>query len=88
MTNYIDPSLFGLAKNTIIEKPGRSHFALVIDRKSRIVMKDGEKIVEKAEKIRTALPGAKVSLKTTAPVCSKTKRMFTEHSIDILPSER
>ncbi len=85
MTDYINPSLFGFKVNTIIEKLDKSHFAVVIDRKSRIIMKDGEKIVEKAVEIRAALPETKVSLKTSVPVCSKTVRLLTDYSIDVLP---
>jgi hypothetical protein len=45
---------------------------IVINRKSRVIMADGRKIVEKAARIRKARPGVGVALKTSAPVCGKT----------------
>ncbi len=46
-------------------------------------MKDGEGIVTKVNKIKNHVPGAKVSLKTSAPVCSKTKIFLEEHDISV-----
>ncbi len=47
-------------------------------------MADGRKILEKAQKIKDALPGTVVVLKTTAPVCSKTKAFLEEAGIQVL----
>jgi len=80
----IDPQQFGIPGKTIIEKLDDNHYALVVDRKSRIIMADGKKLVEKAEKIKGGETGVKVSLKSTAPVCSKTIRFLADHGIDLL----
>ncbi len=83
MGKIIDPKEFGLHPKTVIEDIGKDHLAIVINRKSRIIMSDGKKILEKAEKIKEILPKAKVSLKTTAPLCSKTVAFLKEHEIEI-----
>ena len=56
MSKLIDPNEFGLPARTIIEKLGKNRLALVIDRKSRLIMADGLKIVAKAAKIRESRP--------------------------------
>jgi hypothetical protein len=80
----IDPKKFGLHPKTVIEDIAKDHLAIVINRKSRIIMSDGKKILEKAEKIKEALPGSTISLKTSAPLCSKTTAFLKEHGIEIL----
>ena len=80
----IDPKEFGLPPKTIIKKLGSNHYALVINRKSRVIMADGKKLAEKADKIKTVQPGIKVSLKSTGPVCSKTIRFLAEQGIDLI----
>ena len=84
MTKNIDPITFGLSGKTIIEKLGKNHYALVVDRKSRVIMADGKKLVEKADKIKAVEPGAKISLRSTAPMCSKTIRFLVDHGIKLL----
>ena len=76
MSHPVDPKSFGLHASTKIEQTGAKHFVIIMNRKSRIIMKDGEKIVAKAARIIEKMPGAVVSLQTTAPVCSKTKAML------------
>ena len=60
MNNTIDPKKFGLPGKTVIEDLGDNHYVLVVDRKSRIIMADGKKLVAKAEKIKDAEPGIKI----------------------------
>lgn len=74
MKQRIDPKQFGLHPSTIIEQKDDRHFVIRIERKSRIIMKDGEKILDKVSKIKASVPDAMVSVITTAPVCSKTAR--------------
>ena len=47
-------------------------------------MKDGETILEQAGMIQEKSPGVQVSLKTSAPVCSKTRAFLTENGIDVM----
>ena len=81
----LDPKQYGLPSRTVLEQVSMDCIALVIDRKSRIIMADGRKIVEKAERIKNVLPEVTVILKTTAPVCSKTVRFLQEKDIDVVP---
>ena len=80
----LNPGDYDLPPRTCLEEIGINHYALVIDRKSRLIMADGRKILEKAGKLRDKLPGCRVSLRTTAPVCSKTISFLEKEGIDIL----
>ena len=68
--------------------PARSKLAIDLNKniyivkniKSRIIMKDGIKIVDIAKSIH-AQKSTKKYLATTAPVCSKTKRFLEENQI-------
>lgn len=84
MTRRADSEIPGLQRRTIIEKISPDTIAIVINRKSRIIMADGRRIVANAAKIIKTEPGTKVVLKTTAPVCSKTKHFLAEHKIGVI----
>ena len=84
MPNYVDPKSLGLHPRTVLEEITPVTLAIVINRKSRIIMADGKKIHAKAAKIKAAKPGCKVMLKTSAPVCSKTLQYLAENQIEIL----
>jgi hypothetical protein len=85
MEKIIDATQFGLPKSTVIERIEEDHYAILIARKSRIIMKDGIKLLAKAEQIRSHQPAATISLKTSTPICSKTRRFLEDHHIDIIP---
>ncbi len=84
MVDTIDPKKYGLHPRTVLKKITGRHIAIVIDRKSRIIMSDGKKILEKAEKIKEKNKNMKVSLETTAPVCSKTKNFLSDEGIELM----
>jgi hypothetical protein len=84
MKKTIDPKKFSLPGKTVIQELGKNHYVLVVDRKSRVIMADGKNLVAKAEKIKAVKPGIKVSLRSTAPVCSKTIRFLADHRIELL----
>lgn len=84
MDKPIDPKKFGLHASTKIEQQNDRQFTFRIDRKSRIIMKDGEKILDKACKIKALIPDAEVNVSTTAPVCSKTRKFLAGHNIRIM----
>jgi len=84
MTNYIDSKSLGLQPRTIVEEINKNTLALVIKRKSRLIMSDGKKILAKAEKIKKAKSGCRVMLKTTAPLCSKTLQYLADHGIELI----
>ena len=75
----LDPKAYGLPARTHLEKLEDHTIGLIIDRKSRIIMADGKKILEKAQSIKKVAPSTQVVLVTTAPICSKTE-LFLEKS--------
>ena len=82
----IDARDFELPPSTVLQQVTPDHIAIVKIIKSRIIMKDGEKIVQMAGKIREKLPYTTVSLRTTAPVCSKTEKFLNENGIMVQKS--
>jgi hypothetical protein len=80
----IDPKEYDLHPKTVLEDLGRKHFAIVIDRKSRIIMADGKKIEDKVGVLLNK-GIKKVSVKTNAPVCSKTIKYLEDLKIKFLP---
>ncbi len=83
MNKTIDPKEFGLHPKTVIEETAKNHLHIIINRKSRIIMSDGKKILKKALTIKEHQPKARVSLKTSAPICSKTVIFLKENGIDV-----
>ncbi len=83
MSRLIDPKLCGLPPSTKLEQVGTNQYDIVIRRKSRIIMKDGEGILAKVNKIKNHVANAKVGLKTSAPVCSKTKAYLEGYDISV-----
>ena len=84
MPNYIDPKILGLSARLTLEEIDSNAVAIVINRKSRIIMADGKKILANAEKIKKARPGCTVMLECTAPVCSKTLKYLAEQGITLI----
>ena len=78
----IDPKLYGLHSRITLRK-NKKDIYIVIDRKSRVVMKDGHRILEIVKKIRELETGKNVSVLLGAPVCSKTQKFLTENNIAI-----
>ena len=79
----IDPKKFGLSKRIKLYKD-RNKVLIKVDRKSRIIMKDGLRFVEIVKKIRKSKKEQKIALFTSAPLCSKTKVFLTKKDISIL----
>ncbi|MEN8134362.1 MAG: hypothetical protein ABFS18_02335 [Thermodesulfobacteriota bacterium] len=85
MGKRIGPGEFNLPIRTVLEEGENGQLTLVMDRKRRIIMADdGHEIVAKAEKIRTNRSNRPISLRTTAPICSKTARYLAENNIKIV----
>jgi len=84
----IDPTRFRISPRSAIGKLSENHFVIIKDRKSRIIMKDGNQILEQVNSIKENESNLKVSLATTAPVCSKTTKFLGERGIDILSLDR
>ena len=78
----INPSDLGLPNRTKIAVDGKGAHYIIKNIKSRIIMKDGKKILEIAKKIKTKTK-TNVFLATTAPLCSKTKTYLKENNVEI-----
>ncbi len=81
MPRTVDPKLFGLHHTTKLEQSGAKQFVIVMNRKSRIIMQDGKTILAKAARIMEQVPDAIISLRTTAPVCSRTKALLKANKV-------
>ena len=78
----IDPKKYGLHQRVKLKGSGKEIFVL-IERKSRVIMKDGNRIIQMAEKIKQANPTKKISVLSTAPVCGKTEQLLLKNSITV-----
>ena len=79
----INPSDLGLPNRTKIAIDGNGAHYIIKNIKSRIIMNDGKKILETANKIKKKIKNP-VFFATTAPVCSKTKAHLKENKIEII----
>jgi len=80
----VDPRNYNLPTRTKLLKDGSGSLFIVIDRKSRVVMKDGNKVLNVAKHIKEVNQNTTISLLTSAPVCSKTKEFLLKHKISVL----
>jgi len=78
----IDPKKYNLTSRTTLYKKMDDIF-IIIDRKSRIIMKDGY-ISEQAKSIWSVDPGIRVRVATSAPMCTKTKESLRQVNIEVL----
>tara|TARA_Y100001001_G_scaffold155458_1_gene171269 strand:- start:115 stop:390 length:276 start_codon:yes stop_codon:yes gene_type:complete len=79
----IDPKKYNLPPRTTLYKK-TDHIFIIIDRKSRIIMKDGHRISEIAKSILSMDPGVHIRVATSAPTCSKTKEYLRQVDIEVL----
>ena len=75
----LEPQSYGLNNRTNLVRVDNS-IGIIIDRKSRIIMKDGHRIVKQAYAIQIK-ENKPVVLITSAPVCSKTKQYLSANNI-------
>ena len=79
----IDSSTIGLSNRTRVAVDEDHNYYIIKNIKSRIIMKDGKKIVETASIIKNQT-NKQVFLATSAPVCSKTKNYLISKNIQIV----
>ena len=79
----IDSRSVGAPTRSLVGKDSNNHLYIIKNIKSRIIMKDGHKIVETVKQIKNKTSSG-VSLATTAPVCSKTIKFLNENDIKII----
>ena len=78
----IDPQKYNLS-NRIKLQEGPDGIFIIINRKSRVVMKDAKRISEAVRKIKNIDPKKRVGVLSTAPICSKTKIFLFNKNISI-----
>jgi len=78
----VDPKLYNLSSRIKLKRT-KSNILIVIDRKSRVIMKDGRRIFEIAKKIRNFETRKKIGVLSSAPVCSKTQKFLAQKQIAI-----
>ena len=81
----IDPKQYNLFQRVDLRQGKPNDIYIVINRKSRIIMKDGIKILEMVKKINKVDRNKRVSVLTSAPVCSKTKQFLLDNNTPIDP---
>ena len=81
----VDPIQYNLHSGVDLRQDKEGALFIVVDRKSRIIMKDGHRILEMVNTISREDQSKKVSIRTSAPVCSKTKKFLLESGIVIKP---
>ncbi len=79
----IDPTQYNLSSRVDLRQDRSGDLLIIIDRKSRIIMKDGIRVLEMVKQINKIDPKKNISVRTSAPICSKTKKLLLENSIMI-----
>ena len=79
----INPKRYNLSSRTILRQIGKNNICIIIDRKSRIIMKDGQRIMKQAQAIHRINSNTIITVLTSAPVCSKTRLFLLEKNIYI-----
>ena len=77
----IDPTQYNLSSRVDLRQDRSGDLLIIIDRKSRIIMKDGIRVLEMVKKINKIDPKKNISVRTSAPICSKTKKLLLDNSI-------
>ena len=80
----ISPKTYNLSLRTILREIEENHIAIVKKIKSRIIMKDGLKILEQINQIKSINQQLKVSLIISGPICSKTKDLLNKANVDLI----
>ena len=80
----VNPKTYNLSSRIKLLQDSAGSLFIVIDRKSRIIMKDGIRVVKIVEHIKEVNQNKKISLLTSAPVCSKTKVLLLKNNISVL----
>jgi hypothetical protein len=84
MDNLLDSKTFGLNSRVVLQKISDNTIAIVKKRKTRIIMKDANQILEQANNIKKTNPKLKVVLIVSGPVCSKTIKLLSDNNIEVI----
>ncbi len=77
----INPKRYNLSQRLNLQQNELNELFIIIDRQSRIIMKDGHRILKMVNRIQSIEKDRHVSVLTTAPVCSKTRIFLSNNSI-------
>lgn len=80
----IDPKNYNLSSRTKLFKNSKGSIFIGINRKSRIIMKDGQRIIDIARCIKKIEKVNKINLLTSAPICSKTTKFLSQNNILVI----
>lgn len=72
-----------IPRGTDIKISAPETLSIIKKRKSRIIMKDGEKLLSLASDLKAKNPGYRIIFRTDAPVCSKTEKYLNENGIEV-----
>ena len=78
----INPKIYGLQPNVKLKRVKGVVF-VVINRKSRVIMKDGHRILKIVKKIKQIEINKSIGVLSSAPICSKTKEFLFQNDIII-----
>ena len=81
----INPKNYNLSSRIILQEDISKKLFIVVRRKSRIIMKDGVRLLGISKKINEKGKNRKIGVLTTAPICSKTKKYLEENGISVQP---
>jgi hypothetical protein len=77
----INPKIYSINSRISIFRTTNGGVLVMINRKSRIIMKDGHKIIENVKKINKIEKDVKITIKIKAPLCSKTKTFLEKKGV-------
>lgn len=84
----LDTRKFGLSTRIIIGQLENLSIYIIIDRKSRIIMRDGLRIIRIVEHLKKVYLGVPVGLATNAAICSKTTAYLKENGVEVAVLEK
>ena len=79
----LDPKVFNLSNRVNIQENDKKEVFFIIERTSRIIMKDGRRIFIQSQIVKEKRPNVRFFLMTSAPVCSKTIKYLKQREIEI-----
>tara|TARA_Y100001970_G_C13954000_1_gene709703 strand:+ start:537 stop:791 length:255 start_codon:yes stop_codon:yes gene_type:complete len=78
----LNPKKFNLSSKIKLKKDEKGIF-IILERKSRIIMKDGRRLLGIVKKIKEIEPNERISVLSSAPICSKTKYFLFQNGVCI-----
>ena len=81
----INPKKYNLSSRIILQEDTSRKLFIIVRRKSRIIMKDGVRLLGISKKIKENEKNRKLGVLTSAPVCSKTKKHLEENGVSVQP---